>query len=54
MKRITTYVLFSALALTSALAQTKTGGISPEMLQEIQKNQKSCDIMHHVSRATQH
>ena len=43
MKRITTYVLFSALALTSALAQTKTGGISPEMLQEIQKNQKSCD-----------
>ena len=43
MKRIAIYVICSAFALISAQAQTKSGGISPEMLQEMQKNQKSCE-----------
>ena len=43
MKRISIYVICSAFVLISAQAQTKSGGISPEMLQEMQKNQKSCE-----------
>ena len=42
MKRLTT-ILFCAMGcMLTAQAQTKGGGISPQMLQEIQKEQKQC------------
>ena len=41
MKRLSMFILMAAGMLT-VQAQTKSGGISPEMLQEIQKTQKSC------------
>ena len=42
MKRLTT-ILFCAMGcVLTAQAQTKGGGISPQMLQEIQKEQKQC------------
>ncbi len=41
MKRIFNLALCLACAMPSALAQTKNGGISPEMLSDIQKSQQS-------------